>query len=90
MALGIRLWRGPDMGSKFDTEKDKGKVHKVFLTFSASVNYMIEDKEIIVDDRYWTGAKNLSINKNSKLPQQHNTSAPAFVIPSLPVHTDST
>ena len=27
------------MGAKFDTPKDKGKVHKVFLTYSAFVNY---------------------------------------------------
>lgn len=39
LKLGKRLWRKPDMGAKYDKKID-GSVHKVFITYSTSVNAM--------------------------------------------------
>jgi hypothetical protein len=39
LPLGHRLWRDVDKGAKYDTPKDAGKVHKVFLTYS-KIAYM--------------------------------------------------
>ena len=49
LPLGVRLWRYPDKGSKYDTEVDKGKVHKVFISFSPRVAEMLRERIIKVD-----------------------------------------
>ena len=49
LPLGVRLWRYPDKGSKYDTEVDKGKVHKVFIAFSPRVAEMLRERTIKVD-----------------------------------------
>ena len=37
-----RLWRDNDMGAKFDTTKDVGKAHTVFLTISPLVQELVD------------------------------------------------
>ena len=44
----MRLWRVPDKGAKYDKDKDVGKVHKVFLTYSTRVAKELRDGTIIV------------------------------------------
>ena len=49
LALGLRLWRGPDKGPKYDTPKDVGKVHKVFITCSPLVAKKLAERQIKVN-----------------------------------------
>jgi hypothetical protein len=49
LPLGHRLWRDADMGAKFDTEKDVGKRHKVFLTFSNIAHMALSEKRIKIN-----------------------------------------
>ena len=48
LPLGMRLWRHPDMGPKFDTAPDD-KVHKVFIAISWNVAKMLAAREIKVN-----------------------------------------
>ena len=48
LPLGLRLWRCPDMGKKYDKEID-GKLHKVFITCSPSVAQMLAERRIKVN-----------------------------------------
>ena len=48
LPLGVRLWRHPDKGKKYDKEVD-GKVHKVFITCSPRVAQMLSEREIKVN-----------------------------------------
>ena len=48
LPLGIRLWRCPDKGSKFDKVVD-GKLHKVFITYSPLVAKMLAERKIKVN-----------------------------------------
>lgn len=49
LRLGVRLWRENDKGAKYDKPKDKGKVHKVFLTFSRKARKAIRKGKIVVN-----------------------------------------
>ena len=49
LPLGVRLWRGPDKGAKYDREDDDAKVHKVFLTYSPLVAKMLREGTIKID-----------------------------------------
>ena len=49
LPLGVRLWRGPDKGSKYDHADDARKVHKVFVTFSPRVAQMLRERKIKID-----------------------------------------
>ena len=49
LPLGVRLWRDTDKGAKYDKEKDKGKAHKVFLTFSRKVRRAIRKGKIVLN-----------------------------------------
>ena len=49
LPLGIRLWRCPDMGSKFDKEID-GHLHKVFITVSPHIGDMVHKGEIMINE----------------------------------------
>ena len=49
LPLGVRLWRGPDKGSKYDRDDDARKVHKVFVTFSPRVAQMLRERKIKID-----------------------------------------
>ena len=49
LELGVRLWRCPDKGAKYDTEADANKVHKVFLTYSPRVIDMLREGTIKVN-----------------------------------------
>ena len=49
LSLGVRLWRGPDKGAKYDREGDQLKVHKVFLTYSPRVVEMLREGTIKVN-----------------------------------------
>ena len=49
LPLGVRMWRGPDKGPKYDQPEDKGKVHKVFIAYSPVVAQMRREGKIIVD-----------------------------------------
>ena len=48
LPLGIRLWRCPDKGPKYDKEID-GKLHKVFITCSPRVGQMLAERQIKVN-----------------------------------------
>ena len=48
LPLGMRLWRHPDKGAKFDKAVD-GKVHKVFITISWRVAQMLAAQKIKVN-----------------------------------------
>ena len=48
LPLGLRLWRHPDKGEKYDKEID-GKLHKVFLASSPLVAQMLAEREIKVN-----------------------------------------
>ena len=48
LPLGLRLWRHPDKGKKYDTEID-GKLHKVFITSSPCVAQMLCERKIKVN-----------------------------------------
>ena len=49
LPLGVRLWRSPDKGHKYDRDDDARKVHKVFVTFSPRVAQMLRERKIKVD-----------------------------------------
>ena len=49
LSLGVRLWRSPDKGAKYDSEGDQLKVHKVFLTYSPRVAEMLREGIIKVN-----------------------------------------
>ena len=49
LKLGQRLWRCADMGVKYDTPEDVGKLHKVFVAFSPDVKQMLANGEIKVN-----------------------------------------
>ena len=49
LPLGVRLWRGPDKGSKYDHADNARKVHKVFVTFSPRVAQMLRERKIKID-----------------------------------------
>ena len=49
LPLGIRLWRCPDKGSKFDKKID-GKLHKVFITVSPHIGDMVHKGEIMINE----------------------------------------
>ena len=49
LPLGLRLWREPDKGAKYDTPKDVGKVHKVFITCSPLVAKKLAERQIKVN-----------------------------------------
>jgi len=49
LSLGVRLWRGPDKGAKYDVKGDQLKVHKVFLTYSPRVAEMLRKGVIKVN-----------------------------------------
>ena len=49
LPLGIRLWRCPDKGSKFDKEID-GNLHKVFITVSPHIGDMVHKGEIMINE----------------------------------------
>ena len=49
LPLGIRLWRCPDKGSKFDKKID-GKLHKVFITVSPHIGDMVRKGEIMINE----------------------------------------
>ena len=55
--LGVRLWRCPDKGSKYDTEADANKVHKVFLTYSPRVIEMLREGTIKINLRTAAAAR---------------------------------
>ena len=55
--LGVRLWRCPDKGSKYDTEADANKVHKVFLTYSPRVIEMLRKGTIKINLRTAAAAR---------------------------------
>jgi len=44
--LGVRLWRHPDKGAKYDRDDDAPKVHKVFVTYSTRVAQMLHESKI--------------------------------------------
>ena len=46
--LGVRLWRLPDKGAKYDRDDDAPKVHKVFVTYSTRVAQMLHESKIKV------------------------------------------
>ena len=48
LPLGLRLWRSPDKGEKFDKEIDV-KLHKVFITCSPRVAQMLAERQIKVN-----------------------------------------
>jgi len=48
LPLGLRLWRHPDKGKKYDKEVD-GKLHKVFITCSPHVAQMLAERKIKVN-----------------------------------------
>ena len=48
LPLGLRLWRHPDKGKKYDKEVD-GKLHKVFITCSPRVAQMLAERKIKVN-----------------------------------------
>ena len=48
LPLGLRLWRCPDKGPKYDKEID-GKLHKVFITCSPRVGQMLAERQIKVN-----------------------------------------
>ena len=48
LPLGIRLWRCPDKGSKFDKVVD-GKLHKVFITYSHVIAQKLAAHKIKID-----------------------------------------
>ena len=48
LPLGLRLWRHPDKGKKYDKEVD-GKLHKVFIACSPRVAQMLAEREIKVN-----------------------------------------
>ena len=48
LPLGLRLWRCPDKGKKFDEEVD-GKLHKVYITCSPDVAKMLAERQIKVN-----------------------------------------
>ena len=48
LPLGLRLWRHPDKGKKYDKEID-GKLHKVYITCSPRVAQMLAERKIKVD-----------------------------------------
>ena len=48
LPLGMRLWRHPDKGAKFDEAPDN-KVHKVFIAISWSVAPMLAEQKIKVN-----------------------------------------
>ena len=48
LPLGLRLWRYPDKGAKYDKEID-GKLHKVFITCSPRVGQMLAERQIKVN-----------------------------------------
>ena len=48
LPLGVRLWRGPDRGSKFDRVTDTPKAHKVFVSLSPWVPSMLADQDQIM------------------------------------------
>jgi hypothetical protein len=49
LPLGVRLWRAPDKGAKYDRDDDARKVHKVFVTFSPRVAQMLRERKIKID-----------------------------------------
>ena len=49
LPLGIRLWRCPDKGSKFDKKID-GKLHKVYITVSPHIGDMVRKGEIMINE----------------------------------------
>ena len=55
--LGVRLWRCPDKGAKYDTEADANKVHKVFLTYSPRVIEMLREGTIKINLRTAAAAR---------------------------------
>ena len=48
LPLGLRLWRCPDKGSKYD-KKVVDKLHKVFITYSPLVAKMLAERKIKVN-----------------------------------------
>ena len=48
LPLGLRLWRHPDKGKKYDKEVD-GKLHKVFIACSPRVAQMLAERKIKVN-----------------------------------------
>ena len=48
LPLGMRLWRYPDKGPKFDKEID-GKLHKVFITVSPLIGQLLAERLIKVN-----------------------------------------
>ena len=48
LPLGLRLWRHPYKGKKYDKEID-GKLHKVYITCSPRVAQMLAERKIKVD-----------------------------------------
>ena len=55
--LGVRLWRCPDKGAKYDTESDTNKVHEVFLTYSPRVIEMLREGTIKINLRTAAAAR---------------------------------
>ena len=49
LPLGIRLWRCPDKGSKFDKKID-GNLHKVYITVSPHIGDMVHKGEIKINE----------------------------------------
>ena len=50
LPLGMRLWRGPDKGKKYDKEVD-GKLHKVFITCLPRVDQSVRLDNRVIDLR---------------------------------------
>ena len=46
LPLGVRLWRAPDMSSKFDKSDYHEFVHKVFDSYSTAVAQMLQQGKI--------------------------------------------
>jgi hypothetical protein len=46
LPLGVRLWRAPDKGAKYDRDDDACFVHKVFVTLSPCVVQMLLERKI--------------------------------------------
>ena len=49
LPLGVRLWRAPDKGAKYDRADDACFVHKVFVTLSPCVVQMLHERKIKID-----------------------------------------